>query len=237
MGAKRGWLGLASVLALAGAVVEAAEPLVYPMLFPVAGRHRFGQDFGDPRAGRRRHAGTDILADKMTPVVAVADGTVWWAHDVRGGDCCDLALRHRDGWVTVYVHLNNDTLGTDDGEGFGIAPGITEGTPVTAGQVIGWVGDSGNAEAKAPHLHFELRRPNGQAINPFPSLRAALGLPVPALTRPPDLLAASRAAAEPLKARPVKGFIPVPGGVCRAPGASQNSAAAPPPAAAPRPGT
>lgn len=82
---------------------------------------------------------------------------------------------------------NNDTPGTDDGLGWGIAEGISKGTQVSAGQLIGWAGDSGNAEFTAPQLHFELRS-YGTAINPYPYLIAA---PLPA-TSAPDFAGAFR---------------------------------------------
>lgn len=153
------------------------DPVIYPMVFPVAGEHRFSQDFGDPRGRERSHAGIDILADKLTPVVAVADGTVRWMHAERGGACCALSIVHDDGWRSRYIHLNNDTPGTDDGKGYGIARGIREGSRVRAGQVIGFVGDSGNAENTVPHLHFELRRPDGSVVDAFATLQAALADP------------------------------------------------------------
>jgi hypothetical protein len=78
----------------------------------------------------------------MLPVVAAADGVVRWI----GSECCILSIDHGGGWETWYIHLNNDTPGTDDGLGWGIAPGIERGTSVHQGQLIGWVGDSGNAE-------------------------------------------------------------------------------------------
>ncbi len=168
-------LGVAS-LAPAPPPVAAAPgaAVVYPMVFPLVGAGRLTDSFGDPRGKGRKHAGVDILADRMTPVVAVADGEVAWLHDGSGGHtCCALALRHDDGWRSRYVHLNDDTPGTDDGRAVGIVPGLRKGTRVTAGQVIGWVGDSGNAEETVPHLHFELRRPDGTAVDPLPSLRAA----------------------------------------------------------------
>lgn len=184
-------LGLLLALVLAGSVSQVPEapgldPVVYPMVFPVAGEHSFSRDFGDPRGRRRAHEGIDILADKLTPVVAVADGTVRWMYAERGGGCCALSIVHDDGWRSRYIHLNNDTPGTDDGEGYGIARGLREGSWVRAGQVIGYVGDSGNAESTVPHLHFELRRPDGSAVDAFTSLQAALADP---RTAPPPRIA------------------------------------------------
>jgi hypothetical protein len=99
-----------------------------------------------------------------------------------------MALNHDDGWSSWYIHMNNDTEGTDDGLGFGFAEGIESGVHVRAGQLIGWVGDSGNAEAcNCPHVHFELHQPDGTKVNPFPHLLAAAPLenPLPADFVPP----------------------------------------------------
>jgi peptidoglycan hydrolase-like protein with peptidoglycan-binding domain len=126
--------------------------------------------FGACRDGcARRHEGVDILAPKMTPVYAAADATVYWL----GASCCSVSLQHDDGWQTWYIHLNNDTEGTDDGLGWGIAEGIVPGARVAAGQLIGWVGDSGNAEDTTPHLHFELHAPGGIKVDPYPALALA----------------------------------------------------------------
>ncbi len=154
-------------------------PEVHPIVFPVAGPNHYTDTWGAPRSGGRHHEGTDIMADKMVPVVAAASGTVGWMHDTQGGKCCAMALEHDDGWATWYIHLNNDTPGTDDGLGWGFADGIASGVHVEAGQLIGWVGDSGNAEWTAPHVHFELHRPDGTKINPYPSLRAAVEVTTP----------------------------------------------------------
>jgi putative cell wall-binding protein len=94
-------------------------------------------------------------------------------HDEQGGNCCAMALRHDDGWESWYIHLNNDTPGTDDGQGWGFAPGIESGVHVAEGQLIGWVGDSGNAEWAGSHLHFELHDTTGTPVNPYPHLVAA----------------------------------------------------------------
>ena len=152
------------------------------MVFPVVGDVSYTDTFGDPRGGGRTHEGQDLLADKMTPVVAVAAGTVGWMHNEQGGNCCAMALEHDDGWASWYIHLNNDTPGTDDGLGWGFAVGIEPGVHVEAGQLIGFVGDSGNAEATVPHLHFELHDPEGTPANSYDALVQA---PVVSPTGPP----------------------------------------------------
>jgi hypothetical protein len=148
----------------------ADEPEPPPIVFPVIGDVNYTDTFGAPRSGGRTHAGTDIMTYdvKGLPVVASADGVISWISN----DCCHLAIDHGGGWSTWYIHLNNDTPGTDDGQGWGIADDIEVGTTVVAGQLIGWVGDSGNAEWVAPQLHFETRH-NGAAVNPYPALAAA----------------------------------------------------------------
>lgn len=141
------------------------------LTFPVDGPARLTDSFGDPRPGGRRHQGLDIPAAKGVPVVAAADGMVAWIRD--GERCCSLAIEHRDGWRTRYLHLNNDRPKSDDGRGRGILPGLIAGTTVKAGQRIGWIGDSGNAEERSAHLHFELRDPDGEAVDPYPRLKRA----------------------------------------------------------------
>ena len=169
-------LGLATPVAAQHAAGRAGwnpNTGIYEMVFPVDEPHSYRDTWGACRDGcNRLHEGTDIFAAKMTLVFAAAAGTVGWMSDSQG-DCCAMALEHDDGWATWYIHLNNDTSGTDDGQGWGFAPGITSGVHVDAGEWIGWVGDSGNAESTSPHLHFELHRPNGMKINPFPHLVAS----------------------------------------------------------------
>ena len=131
--------------------------------------------FGAGRSGGRRHKGNDLMAPKMTEVYAVADGVV--ERVARGSSAGRyIVIAHEDGWTSSYMHLNNDTPGTDNGRADWsqtLAPGIDEGTVVAAGDLIGWVGDSGNAEWTGPHTHFELRK-DGRAVNPFDDLLAAL---------------------------------------------------------------
>ncbi len=166
----------------ATAIEEAAPPLeafdLNTMVFPViSDREPLSDSFDDCRSGcSRLHGATDIMRPKMTPVVAVADGVVSWMGTVEEGNCCYLFIDHPGDYKTGYIHLNNDTPGTDDGLANGIAEGVTEGAVVRKGQLIGWVGDSGNAEYAGSHLHFEIRYyGNGfeERINPYPYLLTA----------------------------------------------------------------
>ncbi len=169
---------LALLLALVsvpmGATASASEFDPSGIVFPVIGEVWFTDTFTAPRSGGRTHDATDIMADKMQPVVAAADGTVRWV----GSECCLLSVDHDDGWETWYIHLNNDTPGTDDGLAWGIADGVVRGASVSRGQLIGWVGDSGNAEWVDPHLHFEIRK-DGTPVNPYPYLLDAPRLDAP----------------------------------------------------------
>ena len=170
-----GRLAVAGLLLASGLVATASpstadEP--YPMVFPVAGEHSYSDTWGAPRSGGRTHKGTDIFAAKGTPVVAVADGTVVRISiGPRAGRY--IVVEHSDGWRSYYLHLDNDTPGTDDGLGGAPASGISVGVRVEAGTVLDFVGDSGNAEETPPHLHFELHPPGAEATNPYPHLRAA----------------------------------------------------------------
>jgi murein DD-endopeptidase MepM/ murein hydrolase activator NlpD len=137
----------------------------------------FSNDWGARRSGGRRHSGTDLMAvTKMTEVYTVADGVVVKVSDSpRAGRY--LIIEHAGGWESYYIHLNNDGINDDSGDApwmLTLAPGIEEGASVEAGQLIGWAGDSGNAEHNSPHTHFELHF-NGRALNPYPYLEAAFG--------------------------------------------------------------
>jgi hypothetical protein len=145
------------------------------MAWPLAGEGQIGSPFGADRdGGARKHEGNDIAAPKLTPVVAVADGVVAKVVQEQGtSNCCYALIEHSDGWQSYYIHLNNDLFGTDNGLGVGVRTDLSVGTPVARGEVIGWVGDSGNAEETVDHLHFELHMPDGQAVDPRPSLLAA----------------------------------------------------------------
>lgn len=169
---------LVSVPGPAHAQNQTGDMVSYALEFPVRGENHFRDTFWAARSHGIHHA-TDIMAAKGTPVVAAASGTIRYlnwstrADNLNPDRCCSLVIKHDDGWETWYLHLNNDTAGTDDGQGWGIADGILPGTHVDAGQLVAWVGDSGNAEGASPHLHFELRDPSGVIVNPYEALRTA----------------------------------------------------------------
>lgn len=144
--------------------------------FPVDGISHFSDTFSDQRPGHQ-HEGVDIFADKMTPIASATDGKVSFLVIPEASWGYAIFIKDSDGYEYRYLHINNDTPGTDDGNG-GIvnayAPGITRGVSVTRGQHIAWVGDSGNAETTASHLHFEIHTPgDSTAISPYESLLAA----------------------------------------------------------------
>ena len=146
----------------------------YDMDHPIAGPSAPLSVFGAIRdGGDRWHAGLDIAAVKLTPVVAVRAGTIAELNRNGLGDCCWVKITHTDGWQSLYVHLNNDVFGTDNGRGIGIPRDLNVGDRVERGQVIGYVGDSGNAEPGVAHLHFELRTRWGESVDPLPSIRRA----------------------------------------------------------------
>ncbi len=173
-------LGLAASSLVVGTdevIAEAAVDDVYDITFPVAGPTYYSDSFYACRDGcSRTHGATDIMTYglKGVPVVAAHAGTIKWMANEQGGRCCAIwGLVHEDGWETWYIHMNNDTPGTDDGLVLGFAAGIVPGATVEEGQLLGWVGDSGNAERVSPHLHFEIRDAAGDRVNPYYSLGVA----------------------------------------------------------------
>lgn len=162
------------------------------MIFPVIGSTHYSDDFGDPRSGHT-HEGNDIFGSKMQALVATVDGTVRYVAYPEPDYGYYVAIVDEDGYRYNYLHINNDTPGTDDGSGGGknaYAPNMESGAPVKAGQIVAYMGDSGNAEGTSPHLHFEIRTSDNTAINPFDSLNAAehIDAPVAAAHLPWELL-------------------------------------------------
>jgi len=195
-----------AVLVLTAGAAACQQPLpsappVRSIVFPVAADVSYTDTFGAARSGGRSHEGQDLMARKGTIAVAAVDGTVTYVrHDTSGLSGNMLRITDADGWQYVYIHLNNDTPGTDDGANRydqAFVDGIRAGQKVKAGEPVAFVGDSGNAESVGAHLHFELRSPDGAAVDAYSSLRTAgrLVLTGPQLdaTRPYggiDLLAA-----------------------------------------------
>lgn len=142
--------------------VGASEDTIAEVLapFPVAGLTRYSNDWGAPRHTPSFHAhkGTDLFASRGTPVIAAFDGVIskLGQNTAIGGNSVHLTAP--DGTYLYYAHL----------DGFG--PGIREGTLVDAGDVLGYVGDSGNARGTPPHLHFEVHPGGGEAVPPLPYL-------------------------------------------------------------------
>jgi hypothetical protein len=149
--------------------------------FPVQGNVNYTDSFGDCRDGcTRRHEGVDIMGAKLMPLLAATNARVTFVRgDASGTSGNMLTIKDDAGWSYVYIHINNDTPGTDDGANppqWRFAPGLRLGAKVKAGQFIAYMGDSGNAEGAGAHLHFELHRPDGTPISAYTSLRLAQGL-------------------------------------------------------------
>ncbi|TVR25623.1 MAG: hypothetical protein EA389_08250 [Ilumatobacter sp.] len=122
---------------------------------PVVGGSAWGDTWGAPRSGGRRHQGVDMLAPTGTPLVAVVSGSTEHRANRLGG--LTVSLVGDNGVRYYYAHLS-----------------AYEGPAgrVDQGQVIGYVGETGNATG-VPHLHFEIRPGSGVPVNPTPSVRAA----------------------------------------------------------------
>ncbi len=130
------------------------------LIFPVAGTKSKIRDlWGASRGGGiRKHKGIDIHAAKGTPVVAIADGIIVEKdHTLIGGKT--LWLRSaKHGWKAYYAHLDRQL--------------VKEGQRVKKGQVIGTIGNTGNARTTPPHLHFGISGSKGW-VNPLPYVKNA----------------------------------------------------------------
>jgi septal ring factor EnvC (AmiA/AmiB activator) len=147
-------------------------------VFPVPPPVKFWDDWGQPRSGGRTHEGNDIIAPWGTPIVAVESGVVARIGENELGGSV-LWLKGLSGTSYYYAHIGQ------------YAPGVVPGTPVPAGTVIAFVGQTGNAVFSVPHLHFEVHPNSGSAVDPYPLLRASYdqgSIPViaPEILRPLD---------------------------------------------------
>jgi len=131
--------------------------------FPVQGACYFTDTYGAPRSGGRSHQGVDIIAASGKYLYAVDDGTLTKQYLNAAGSLSGNGWRltRADGTYFFYAHLS------------AFAPGMVVGSKVVAGQVIGFVGMTGNAGT--PHLHFEVHPGGGAAINPTPTVKRVDG--------------------------------------------------------------
>lgn len=121
------------------------------------------------------HNGLDIPAPKLTPLLAPFDGLVVLRRTPSSvGGPYTVVFRAADGQSVLYTHLNDDGPGTTSGLGgeqYAFAPFLRLGARVAAGELVGWVGDSGRATG--PHLHLETRLPDGRVVSPVEAIAAA----------------------------------------------------------------
>jgi murein DD-endopeptidase MepM/ murein hydrolase activator NlpD len=149
----------------AGTAASATPVLVGGLAIPVAGvtAADLVDTFDDKRGSDRVHEALDIMAPAGTPVFAVADGHVEKLFDSDNGGLTIYQFEPTGRYAYYYAHLQR------------YAAGLSEGDRIRRGQVIGYVGSTGNASPEAPHLHFgifrlgaEKRWWEGTAVNPYP---------------------------------------------------------------------
>ena len=143
---------------IAGAATTPAASPRY--VFPVFGPNvNFTDDYGAPRAGTGWHHGNDLFAAIGTPVLAVADGVLSKVGvNTLGGN--RLWLEDGLGNTYYYAHLS------------AYAANVADGLRVRAGEIIGFVGNTGQAISTPPHLHFEVHPGDGDSVDPYPYLLA-----------------------------------------------------------------
>jgi len=170
----RGFTLLALLLLTLTAGASAAPPK--KIIFPVLGTVSYSDDFGEARAGGV-HQGIDMIAPKRSLALAAEAGKVeFWSRSATAG--CMLYLHGQSGTDYYYIHLNNDRTHRNDNRGKCVAgtsyaKGLKNGAKVVAGQAIGYVGDSGDANGIHAHLHFELHPGRKSAVDPYPWLQKA----------------------------------------------------------------
>jgi peptidoglycan LD-endopeptidase LytH len=147
---------------------EAVELMARKLTIPVSGfpADRLVRSYHESRSGHREHEAIDILAPRNTPVVAVEDGTIAKLFNSKAGGLTVYQFDPGQRYSYYYAHLER------------YADGLQEGERVHRGQVLGYVGTSGNAPKDTPHLHFAVYRLTadrrwweGTPIDPYDILR------------------------------------------------------------------
>lgn len=163
----------AAIVEVAGESVPPRSPVRHSdpsaIAIPVLGitPAQLRDTWGEARSGSRTHQAIDILSARGTPVVAAVDGTILKLYQSgAGGTAIYLSDMDAD-IVYYYAHLDR------------YADGLAEGDLVDRGQILGYVGTTGNAPPNTPHLHFSIERLpptgewwKGEPINPYPVLTA-----------------------------------------------------------------
>jgi len=146
------------------------KPSIGPLLLPVAGvsARELTDTFNQPRGTERQHQALDILAPKGTPVLAVADGRIAKLFTSKPGGLTVYQFDPSEKYAYYYAHLDS------------YAPELKEGSAIRRGQMIGYVGVTGNSDPNAPHLHFAIfelgadkKWWEGTPVNPYPYFTAA----------------------------------------------------------------
>lgn len=169
--AAGGGVSAALALGMPGAEIELLDsPSPRALMMPVEGidPSQLRDNFDDKRGGNRSHEAIDILAPRNTPVLAVTDGTVAKLWKSKPGGITLYQFDSAGLFCYYYAHLES------------YARGLKEGDTVRRGEIVGYVGTSGNAPRDAPHLHFAIYRLGadrrwweGEPLNPYPLLRGA----------------------------------------------------------------
>ena len=149
---------------MAGADTKPADKLLIPVVGIKASQ--LTDTYDQARGKERRHEALDIMAPKGTQVVAVADGKVVKLFNSKPGGLTVYQFDVTEKFAYYYAHLDH------------YADGVAEGTYLKRGDLVGYVGSTGNADPAAPHLHFaifaltpEKQWWKGAALNPYPLLR------------------------------------------------------------------
>ena len=136
----------------------------HPLMIPVEGVNpaELTDTYHQARSGGRIHMATDIMAMRGTPVLAAANGRVIKLANGGAGGITIYVADASGRYLEYYAHL------------MGYAPNVKEGLEVQEGDVIGFVGTTGNASPDAPHLHFQVMRSNANYWNGTPDRKSVV---------------------------------------------------------------